>query len=266
MTEDKSLTKLYGDEEIGRILKRATELQHREPNAPPAGVTLAELEEIAAEAGIDPTYLRRAAMEVEAGHGEPSVWGKVLGADVGLVREATLRGEIGEGGFEWIVAAIQAVSKLHGQPALLGRTLTWQAETASKTRTIQVVVTSRDGKTHIRVEENLTQMASGIFGGIMGGGGLGLGIGLGLPIGLEVLGSALFATVAPIGGVALGYVASRAIYRTFVGSRRRAINRLFDRVVQETETAIETARTSDVSRASALDSGATPPALGTGEG
>ncbi len=262
MTDNPKLPRLYGDEEIGRILKRATELQHREPNAPPAGVTLAELEEIAAEAGIDPTYLRRAAMEVESGHGEPSAWGKILGADVGLAREATLRGEIGEGGFEWIVAAIQSASNLHGQPALLGRTLTWRAETASKTRTIQVVVTSRDGKTHIRVEENLTQTASGIFGGVMGGGGLGLGFGFGLPIGLEVLGSALFATVAPIGGLALGYVASRAIYRTFVGSRRRAINRLFERVVAETEAAIESARASEA----ALDPASARTALGPGEG
>lgn len=242
MTDDNRLAKLYGDEEIGRILKRATELQHREPNAPPAGVTLAELEEIAAEAGIDPTYLRRAAMEVESGHGEPSPWGRLLGADVALAREATLRGEIGDGGFEWIVNAIQAESNLHGQPALLGRTLTWRAETASKTRTVQVVVTSRDGKTHIRVEENLTQMASGIFGGVMGGGGLGLGLGVGLPIGLEVLGSALFATVAPIGGLAIGYLASRGIYRAVAGGRRRAINRLFDRVVRETEAAIESAQ------------------------
>lgn len=262
MTENDKLARIYGDEEIGRILKRATELQHREPNAPPAGVTLSELEEIAAEAGIDPTYLKRAAMEVEAGHGEPTLWRKLLGADVGLVREVTLRGEMGEGGFEWIVAAVQAASNLHGQPALLGRTLTWRAENASKTRTIQVVVTSRDDKTHIRVEENLTQMASGIFGGVMAGGGLGLGMGFGLPIGIEVLGSALFATIAPIGGLALGYVASRGIYRAVVGSRRRAVNRLFDRVVQETEVAIESARSAEP----AVDSGTSTPTLGAGEG
>lgn len=244
MTDRERLPRLYGDEEIGRILKRATELQHREPKAPAAGVTLTELEEIAAEAGIDPTYLRRAAMEVEAGQDAPTLWSRLLGADVALARETTLSGEVGEAGFEWIVAGLQAAANRHGQPSLVGRTLTWRAETASKTRTIQAVVTSRDGKTHIRVEENLAQMASGIFGGIMAGGGIGLGVGLGLPLGLEILGSALFATVAPIGVVGIGYVASRGVYRAVVGHRRRELDRLFDRVVQEAEAAIDAAEES----------------------
>ena len=68
--------------------------------------------------------------------------------------------------------------------------------------------------------------------------------------------------MAPIGGLALGYVASRAIYRTFVGSRRRAINRLFERVVAETEAAIESARASEA----ALDPASARTALGPGEG
>lgn len=241
MTDHDRPARIYGDEEIGRILKRATELQHREPKASPTGVTLAELEEIAAEAGIDPTYLRRAAMEVESGHSHATLWSRVLGSDVALVRETTLPGEIGEGGFEWIVAAIQAASREHGQPSLLGRTLTWRAETASKTRTMQVMVTSRDGKTHVRAEENLTQMAGVTFGSVMGGGGVGLGIGFGLPIGLEILGSALFAIAAPVGIVGLGYIASRAIYRTVVENRRLALNRLFERVVSESEAAIAAA-------------------------
>lgn len=239
MTDPGKLPRLYGDEEIGRILKRATELQHREPTAAPAGVTLDELEEIASEAGIDPTYLRRAALELDTRRGQRGLWSKLLGDEVGLVRETTLPGEVGDDGFEGILATIQATSKEHGQPSLFGRTLTWRAETASKTRTVQVVVTSRDGTTHIRVEENLTQMASGIFGGVMGGGGVGIGIGVGLPIGIEVLGSALFATLAPIGVVGLGYVAARSVYRAVVDHRRRALNTLFDGIVQATEIAIE---------------------------
>lgn len=242
MTDPKSLPRLYGDEEIGRILKRATELQHREPTAPTAGVTLQELEEIASEAGIDPACLRRAAMELDTGRGRPTLWSKLLGDHVGLVRETTLGGEVGDDDFEGILATIQATAKEHGQPSLFGRTLTWRAETAGKTRTVQVVVTSRDGTTHVRVEENLTQMASGIFGGVMGGGGVGIGIGVGLPVGIEVLGSALFATLAPVGVVGLGYVAARSIYRTVVSRRRRAMNTLFDGIVEATKTAIESRR------------------------
>ncbi|MDH3270563.1 MAG: hypothetical protein OEN56_04480 [Gemmatimonadota bacterium] len=231
--------RVYADEEIGKILKRATELQHREPSAPAAGVTLAELEEIAAEAGIDPTYLRRAAMEVDAGTSDPTVWTKVAGDELVLVREITLPGEFGVTGFERIVAAIQAASSEHGQPSLMGRTLTWRAETASKTRTIQIVVSSRDGKTNIRAEENLMQMASGLFGGITAGAGIGVGMGFGLPIGLNVLGSVLFAVAAPVGTVALSYIATRAIYRSIVEGRRRGMNKLFEAIVTEAKASID---------------------------
>jgi hypothetical protein len=38
---------------------------------------------------------------------------------------------------------------------VVARTLTWQTETPNKARSLQIVVTSRAGKTHIRIEERL---------------------------------------------------------------------------------------------------------------
>jgi len=238
MTDSNQLPKVYGDQDIGRILKRATELQHREPSAPPAGVTLAELEEIADEVGIDALYLRRAALELDSGVHDNSIWTKVVGDELVIVRELTIPGELEDDGFERIVATIQTHSREHGQPSLLGRTLTWRAETANKSRTIQIVVTSRNGRTQIRLEENLTQFAAGLFGGMTGGAGLGIGIGVGLPIGLEFLGSALFAVAAPLGFVGLTFIASRAIYRAAVKRRTRQVADLFDHVVVEATAAI----------------------------
>lgn len=238
MTEPTKLPRVYGDKEIGRILKRATELQHREPSAPAAGVTLADLEEIAAEAGIDPVFLRRAALEVDSTVGDSNFWTRVVGDDLTIVREITLSGELTEDGFERIVGTIQANSREHGQPSLMGRTLTWRAETPSKTRTMQIVVTSRDGGTHIRFEENLMQIASGLFGGLGGGFGIGVGMGVGVPIGLEVLGSALFAFAAPLGLAGITLVACRGIYRNVVKRRRKAVSDLFDRVVIEAEASM----------------------------
>ncbi len=55
MADHPNLPRVYGDKEIGQILKKATELQAREPSAPSSsGLTLQELEEVAVEAGIDP--------------------------------------------------------------------------------------------------------------------------------------------------------------------------------------------------------------------
>ena len=238
MTDPKHLPRVYGDKEIGRILKRATDLQHREPSAPAAGLTLEELEEIAAEAGIDPRYLRRAALEVDARIHEGSMWTTVVGDDLMLVREIELAGELPDSGFERIVTAIQTQSREHGQPSLLGKTLTWRAETANKSRTIQIVVSARDGHTLIRLEENLTQLAAGLFAGTTAGFGIGVGVGVGLPIALEVIGSVLFAVAAPVGIVGISYIASRAIYREVVRRRNRAIDDLFDRAVAEARASI----------------------------
>lgn len=238
MTDPKHLPRVYGDKEIGRILQRATDLQHKEPTAPAAGVTLDELEEIAAEAGIDPRYLRRAALEVDSIVQGSSVWTQVVGDELILIREIELPGELQESGFERIVTVIQTQSREHGQPSLLGRTLTWRAETANKSRTIQIVVSSRDGHTLVRLEENLSQLAAGLFVGTTAGVGVGVGVGAGLPIALEVIGSALFAVAAPIGIIGISYIASRAIYREVVRRRNRAVDDLFDKVVVEARASI----------------------------
>lgn len=235
---DSQIPRIYGEKEIGRILKRATQLQHKEPTAPAAGLTLSDLEDIASEAGIDLASLRRAAREVDAGRDGGSVWRTLVGDDLAVVREIELEGELPDIGFERILAAVQLVSKDHGQPALLGRTLTWRAESANKTRTIQMVVSVRDGRTLIRFEENLGQLAAGLFGGTVGGGGVGFGIGLGLPFAVEVLGSGLFAVAAPFAAMGLSYVVARAIYRNIVARRSRAADEIFDRAVTEAREAI----------------------------
>jgi len=240
MSDPQNLPKVYGEKEIGRILKRATELQHREPSAPPAGMTLAELEEVAVEAGIDPSFLRRAALEMESG-ATGGLWEKVVGDELIVVREMTLDGEMADSGFERIVETVHANSPDHGQPSLLGRTLTWRAETANKTRTIQLTVSSRDGATQIRMEENLSQTAGGLIGGLTGGLGVGMGLGVGLPIGLEVLGSALFAFAAPLGITAISFIGARWIYRATVQKRRRELTALFDKVVLQAQASIDEA-------------------------
>jgi hypothetical protein len=244
MTDPSHLPRVYGDQEIGRILKRATELQHAEPTmSASAGVTLTELEEIAA-------YLRRAALEIDAGMADGSFWTRVTGAELMLVREATLHGELPDSGFERIVTAIQSASREHGQPSLLGRTLTWRTESSSKTRTMQIVVSARDGHTTVRLEENLSQLAAGLFGGTTTGVGVGLGVGLGVPAG-AALGSVALAVAAPVGVIALSYLASRSIYRGVVARRTRAVDDLFDRAVTEARDCIESAR---------LDTPSIPPA------
>ena len=240
MTDQPNLPRVYSDKEIGQLLKRATELQDQEPTAPSSsGLTLTELEEVAIEAGIDPHFLQRAALELGTSPTDSGFWEKVVGDELMLLRETTVPGELSDDGFERVASVIQIGTREHGQPSLLGRSLTWRAETPSKTRTVQVTVTSRDGHTHVRLEENLYQLAGGLFGGTVSGVGIGVGVGVGMPLGLGVFGSALLATAFPFGAIGLSYIGAREIYRRVTGRRRRVMNQLFDRILAEVLACVE---------------------------
>ena len=57
--------RLFDDETAGQVLRRAAEMQH-ESNVPVHGgdgLSAADLEQIATEAGIDPAFVRRAIVE-----------------------------------------------------------------------------------------------------------------------------------------------------------------------------------------------------------
>jgi hypothetical protein len=239
MTNSGGHRRRYGDKEVGLILKRAAELQRQEPAAAAegGGLSLAELEEIGAEAGIDPRLLRRAAEELEASGaafaGEGAA--RALGAPIAIKYERVLSGEFPESEFERLVPEIQRAADGLGQAGVLGRTLTWQSTSRNNERTLHVSISSRDGKTRILIEERLGQMAGQLFGGLMGGLGGGMGLGVGLGVGIGALGSAVFAVAWPIGAITGSYLLARSIYRTSVRRRQRALRDLLDRLTEEVE-------------------------------
>lgn len=179
-------------------------------------------------------------MELDTGDLAPESWTWLTGDRLTVAHEAVIPGEIPESGWERVVAVVQQNSREHGQPSVLGRTLTWQAETESKMRSILLVVSARDGETHVRIEERLHQTAGGIFGGIMGGVGLGAGLGVGLPMGIAA-GSALLVTLFPLGILGLSYMGSREIYRVVVKRRRTVVSQLMERVTSEVTASIASA-------------------------
>lgn len=228
MREPEHRLRRYGEDEVARLLKRATELQ-RDAVSPETGageLTLPELEDIAIEAGIDPHFLRRAAAELQVGGTSPgSRWSWLTGAPASLLFERTVAGELPPDALEELPAEIQQRVGALGQASVVARTLTWQTETPNKTRSLHVVVTSREGKTHIRIEERLNQLAGALFGGLVGGVGGGAG-GAGLGVALGVLGSAALAVALPLGAVAGSYFAARTIFSTMVARRREVLQDL----------------------------------------
>lgn len=233
MSENERPSRHYSEKEVGLILRRATELQRSEPTAAdPTGFTLAELEDVAAEVGIDPTYLRRAAAELETGLGSGPAE-LLLGAPLAFVLERTVPGEYPESGFEELVPLMQVATLGQGNASAVGKTLTWSSRSDTNTSSQQVLVTVRDGETLIRIEERLAGFAGGLFGGVLGGGGVGLGVGVGLPAGLAL--GLLPAVVLPVAIVGGAYLGTRAFFAKHVRKRRARMQDLLDQLAERVE-------------------------------
>ncbi len=237
MTPPGDETRRYSDEEVRRLLQRAAELESEDRSlpAPSQGPTLADLEAIASEAGINPVLLRQAARELEGVGGRsaspPSRSAALLGAPVTVEMERVVRGEIPDTVLERLLPAIQRAADGVGQPSVLRRTLTWQSADPQKMRILQVAVSVGRGETRLFIEERYGSLAGGLFGGILGGVGGGVGLGVGLGVGIGALGSALFATLFPLAAMGGAYAIARTAYKGTVQGRTRALNRLMDEML-----------------------------------
>jgi hypothetical protein len=247
---------------VARILKRATEIRRERslaaPSAPDEGLTLRELEEIAAEAGIDVDHLRRAALEVDTGTDRLGPLGRLVGGPLTVVQEDVVEGEVDEEGFQALLEALQRGLGEFGLPSLMGRTLTWKNEaTKSGGRSTMATVSVRDGRTTIRIEESYQQVAGGLQGGLTVGGGVGVGVGVGVPLATSV-GSVLLGVAFPVAGVAVAYVIARASYRGYVEKRRRKVSDVLASLV---EVARREATDPPVDEAPGLPGDGDPPRL-----
>ncbi|MCG8467049.1 MAG: hypothetical protein MJB57_02435 [Gemmatimonadetes bacterium] len=226
----------YGDRDIARILKRASELQRAEPTRPdPSGLTLAELEEVAVEAGIERHNLRRAVSELDARGGSATA-NRWFGAPTKFRLERVLSGELTSADFGRIASILQSATDKGGQATHIGHTLTWTSVLGNSSRTLRGLIESDRGETRVRFEEAWGQLAGGLFGGLAGGAGG--GIGLPAAIGITAGG-------APLAGLAIGAVVvggswalARFIYKTMCGKRTRELTELFDRIVGYVEEAV----------------------------
>ena len=238
----------FNEKEVAAIIKRASELQQVESPESTTGMSLAELEQIAREAGLDPQLVRRAASDLDTRvtDRQPSPF---LGAPTALVLERTIDGEVPSDEYEAIVLEIQRELGGVGSVSTLGRSLVWTMTGVDRrrvsTRTVQVTVTPRNGRTTIRMEEPLGQLAGGLFGGLMGGIGGGTS-GISFGIAMSVFHSAAVA-VGMIGGmIGVSYLLARTIFGRTVRSRGERLQRLMSRLAEHVTATSK--RTPEVAR------------------
>jgi hypothetical protein len=168
----------YNEKEVALIIKQASELQEYAASSESStGMSLAELEQIAKETGLDPALIRRAAADIDTRVTDrtPS---RFLGAPTTLRLERTIDGEISPDEYEVLVLEIQRTIGGMGSASTLGRSLQWTSAGTSRRRLsgrmVQVTITPRNGRTTIRIEEPVNQVARILFAASMGGVGIGM--------------------------------------------------------------------------------------------
>ncbi len=161
MVDESAEHRRYSDEETALILRRAAELQEtggRSRHA--AGFTLAEIQQIASEAGIDPACITEAAALVSA-H-ERDRWAGLLGAPTRFRFERVVSGELPERAWGALVEEIREAMQRPGQVGHVAGALEWVHESGDRDW-VRIGVTSRSGKTHIDLRARRGDEAAGVL-------------------------------------------------------------------------------------------------------
>ena len=176
MPDEHAPRKLFSEKEVGRILKRATELHEAEGPSDAMGLSLDEVRQIATEMGVDPRYVAEAVADLErdGGDEERFYW---LGAPLSYEMERVVEGKVSEEQWVEMVEAMRRSYRLVGVSSKVGRMLEWTHNRRS--RQVQVRVISREGKTRIRLYSRYPKAAAVTFA---------------VPIALSYMVSSLFVT------------------------------------------------------------------------
>lgn len=233
---DPTTRRRFDDDEVSLIIRRAGELQESQGSGGDAGMTLADLEAVAREAGLDPALVRRAAAELDERHPSSATRGggaRFLGAPTVLRFERVVERALGPEDHEAAVDEIRRALDDVGTVSVIGRTLAWSSSPAARpgqqSRAIQVTVATRGGRSAIRVEEAAGGLAGALFGGIVGGvGGGGSGIAVG--IGLAVMHSVPAAAGIWAALLAGSYALARTIFTGLMRRRAAQLASLADRL------------------------------------
>lgn len=245
MPDNAKRERRFNEEEVALIIKRAAELQQTEQieNNPSTALSLSDVEQIAREAGIDPKLIRQAAFGLDQPSTtiRPNPW---VGSPTRIVFERVVDGEIPVEEFEPLIADVRRTFGDNGVPSVLGRSLAWSSSMRggrrrAQGRQIDVSIVPRGGVTTIRVEEELRNLAGGLFGGLVGGGGGG-STGISIGIGLGAFHSAPLAValwVAVAGGF---YTLARTIFGSIAAKRERELRELANRLEEQVTAAVVT--------------------------
>jgi hypothetical protein len=154
----------YNDKEVGQILAKAAALQSGSSEiSTPEGVTLAELQRVADELGIDPKMIDRAATELDTLR---QITASTQSNTVLL--EQTVTGELSEETWEDLVTKLRAFAGSAGKTETTPRKREWIG--GGETQSLVFTVTTRQGQTHLKLmgDNSGASVVKGMLGFVIG--------------------------------------------------------------------------------------------------
>lgn len=151
----------YNEQEIAAIFKQAAADQEAAHQARPSGtgLTLAELEHVGREAGIDPAFIARAAAAVDRPR-PASQQTTVLGFPVSVARTADLPGEFTDKDWDLLVADLHDTFHVHGEIQEDGTRRRWHYGN------LQALVEPTEAGHRLRLRTLSDRARTGLIGGL----------------------------------------------------------------------------------------------------
>lgn len=205
----------FSEKQVSLILRRAAEIEASGKGA--SGMTAADIEAIALEAGIQPGAVRLAIEELRV---EPSTSTLPWSAPASRHETRVIPTELGRDQLAALMHSIEARAGRHGTVTEALGTVRWSSTAGMWTT--DVAVTARDGETRIGVHERIVEDRRKLFRILPPA--------WGAMAGLIVAGSLAVGALGIIGltaaGALLGFGIGRAIFRSRSEASRERVERL----------------------------------------
>jgi hypothetical protein len=206
----------FTQQEAELILRRAARLDVREAGAE---LSIEELERIAADAGIAPENIRRAAESLEAP--QPlAPKSHFFGEPTSVLVERTLPVQLTPGSLEVLASQMNDLLGGSGTVVSDGQRLSWTRKLEeSGSLPTKVTLWNSGGRLRVQLRASNGSLAGGLYGGV--GGGVGGGLGIPLTVATALLTHSIPGSVGVfLGVVAGGWGLARAIYVNAARHRR----------------------------------------------
>jgi hypothetical protein len=232
--------KYYNSKDTEKIIKKALKLQHQSKKSgmDSDSMTLDEISSVGKEIGLSSELINLAAMELEKqkqGKGGPVIPGADTNPGIYLKTKVILDKEK----LEELSDRLNQIIGEKGDITISKKHLNWSTDqftSMQRGMKLSVSINVLESGTLIEINENLFPLSMGLFGGLVGGLGLGGGFGVGFGVGIGVLGSLLFSGIVSVGFIASSIFLSKSIYRSIVKYRKKKIEALGQKLMQELET------------------------------